>query len=213
METGVIFKKETKDAIDTYYSGEERVYEGESANRFESLQSSFGLLHSLLEKHKDILKDIYEWYATAIVRRGREPLEKERFLYHFQEGSFDTSYVFGSPEQGYALGYQKYGVFVPTHFAPKTMRGGYELIKELRESTEMPVVMAITEDLKKTIEKMPCWHDLNLGFLSQFRSDLAKKNIVYNDHLDTQKLMHGLVAEYLNQQESFISNESEFDED
>jgi len=149
------------------------------------------------ERQGVTLDEIHEWYASAILRRDREPLESERFVGHFGGMSLDPTFAFGEREKGYLLGYLKYGVFVPTHFAPKTMRGGYELMKRLGESTSVPAVMSITEDLQDTLSKMPSWQLLDIGFLASFREELSEKQIVYNSHPDTKNLMLGLVSEYL----------------
>ncbi len=158
-----------------------------------------GLIETIdLHKKRGVsLEEVHAWYSAAISRRGREPLEIDRFINHFESSSFDPTYAFGEKEKGFLLGYVKFGVFVPTHFAPKTMRGGYELMKQLGESTDIPAVMSVTEDLEETLSKMPCWNSLDLNFLSSFRDQLAEKKIVYNSHPDTMHLMLGLVSEYL----------------
>jgi hypothetical protein len=38
------------------------------------------------------------------------------------------------------------------------MRGGYELMKTLGESKDIPTVMTITDDIAKTLEKLPTRH-------------------------------------------------------
>jgi hypothetical protein len=152
---------------------------------------------AILEKHGISLEEIYEWYATAIARRDRAPIEAERFTRHFSGASTEPTFAFGERENGYVLGFVKYGVFVPTHFAPKTLRGGYELLKRLGESTVVPAVMSITEDLRETLSKMPSWHVLDVSFLAPFRAELVKKDVVYNSHPDTKNLMLGLISEYL----------------
>ncbi|MFW5853258.1 MAG: hypothetical protein ACOCU8_01285 [Patescibacteria group bacterium] len=159
----------------------------------------FGLIATvdLYEKHAVSFNDIYKWYARAISRRDRAPLEEERFVNHFEGASHDPTFAFGDFEKGYLLGYLKYKVFVPTHFAPRTMKGGYSLIKDLGESENIPAIMSITEDLKKTILKMPSWQALDMNFITQFREELVDKQIVYNSHKDTKNLMLGLLAEYL----------------
>ena len=163
----------------------------------EQIPSDLISTSEFFERQGVTLDEIHEWYASAILRRDREPLESERFVGHFGGMSLDPTFAFGEREKGYLLGYLKYGVFVPTHFAPKTMRGGYELMKRLGESTSVPAVMSITEDLKDTISKMPSWQLLDIGFLASFREELSEKQIVYNSHPDTKNLMLGLVSEYL----------------
>lgn len=147
--------------------------------------------------------DLYDWYAEAMGKRNREPLEKESFIGHFFEGNnLDQSISFGNKEKGYLLGYNKYGTFIPSHFAPKTMRGGYDLFTALGNSTEIPSVLAITEDLSETLSKMPCWHNLEIDkeLLSVFRGELVKKEIMYNSHPAVKRLMMGLLLEYTNQE-------------
>lgn len=100
-------------------------------------------------------QDVYSWYAKAMLRRDREPLSENSFNYHFFEsGSLEETVAFGENNKGYLLGFKKHKVFTPTHFAPKTIRGGYELFKALGESEDIPAVLAITEDLAETLEKM-----------------------------------------------------------
>lgn len=157
---------------------------------------------------------IYSWYKNAIERRDREPLEEGRFIAHFFEGgSTDDTFSYGDLEKGFLFGFEKYGVFVPTHFAPKTIRSGYELIKNLGESINIPAVMSIIPDLTDTISKMPSWHVMDLSFLSSFRDEITNKNIVYNDHPNVKNLMLGLVHEYLEESDSRVYEDDEDNDD
>lgn len=176
---------------------------GEKEYTHEAVPSDLVPTSDIFERQGVTLEEIHGWYAAAISRRDREPLELERFVSHFGGMSFDPTFAFGEREKGYLLGYLKYGVFVPTHFAPKTMRGGYELMKRLGESVNVPAVMSVTEDLEKTLCKMPFWHTLGIGFLASFREYLAEKKVVYNSHPDTKNLMHGLVSEYLEETKGY----------
>lgn len=171
----------------------------EKEYRHEKIPTDLILTSKIFDKQAVTLEDIHEWYVAAISRRDREPLEKERFVGHFEGMSIDPTFAFGERDKGYILGYLKYGVFVPTHFAPKTMRGGYELMKRLGESESVPAVMSVTEDLEVTLAKMPSWKTLDMGFLASFREELAEKKVVYNSHPDTKNLMLGLVSEYLDE--------------
>ena len=162
----------------------------------------------------EIKEEIYSWYKSAIERRGRESLEEDRFVAHFFEGgSFDETFSYGDLEKGFLLGFEKYGVFIPTHFAPKTIRGGYELIKNLGESNDIPAVMSITPDLTDTISKMKSWHVVDLSFLSSFRDEITDKNIVYNNHPNVKNLMLGLVNKYLEESDSRVYGDDDKDED
>lgn len=178
----------------------------------EAVPSDLISTSDIFERQGVTLEEIHEWYAAAISRRDREPLELERFRGHFEGMSFDQTFAFGERGKGYLLGYLKYGVFVPTHFAPKTMRGGYELMKHLGESANVPAVMSVTEDLEETLSKMPSWQTLDIGFLASFREELAEKKIVYNSHPDTKNLMLGLVSKYLEEAKEYdTKNDSDRD--
>lgn len=79
---------------------------------------------------EDAVYEIYTWYENAITRRDREPLEYDRFRGHFFEGwSHDSTYMYGDLAHGYVFGFFEHGAFLPTHFAPKNIRKGYELVK------------------------------------------------------------------------------------
>ncbi len=156
------------------------------------------LLHEKYPKKTERL--IYDWYQKAIGRRKREPLEKERFINHFfKGGTLEPACVYGDWKKGFLLGLLKYGVFIPTHFAPKSLRSGYQLMKELEFSKKIPVIIAITEDLAKTLEKMPGWKVLDTKYLSLFRGEEIEKVIIHNSHPEVKNLMLGLLSEYLAQ--------------
>lgn len=155
--------------------------------------------------------DIYNNYAEAIQRRNREPLGAESFYNHFfSEGSFDKTFAYGDKAKGYLLGSKKFNIFIPTHFAPKSLRGGYELMQELGESQGVPSVMAITEDLGRTLDKMPSWQKLKIDevIMAYFKGELVKKEIYFNSHPMTQGLMAGLLMEYMNNN---YNNRSDYD--
>ncbi len=207
LENFWIPKKETTKHLDDEiadFDNNKVDYEadGEWANTSENFHAELIETTNLLEKENISLDEVYDWYAVAISRRGREPLEREAFINHFEGYSTDETFAYGESEKGYLLGYVKYGVFVPTHFAPRTMRGGYFLMKELGDSPRVPAVLAVTEDLAETLSKMPAWQKLDVDFLAAFRSEVVGKTIMYNTHPDTKNLMLGLVAEYLEEAQS-----------
>lgn len=145
-----------------------------------------------------MLDEIYRWYEAAMSRRNRVPLPQENFERHFFEGgSLDFTYMYGDQEKGYLLGYRKHGIFIPTHFAPKTLRGGYNLFRELANSKEIPVVTAVTEDLAETLKKMKGWKTLNIKLLAYLNQDLLDKTVVYNSYPKIRRKMAGLVKEFL----------------
>ncbi len=188
-------KKQADDEINAAVIEQAAAAEGES----DDLSAELIAPESLAEDPATV-DQIYDWYAAAISRRDREPLEYDRFVAHFFEGgSTEPLQAYGDMERGFLLGQQKYGVFIPTHFAPKTLRGGYDLMDTLGKSKKTPAVLAVTEDLSEMIERMPDWTKLDLGFLASFRDDSVEKDIVYNAHPDVRNLMLGLVAEYMNE--------------
>ncbi len=176
-------------------------------NDYETHEEQFTLTDcdDFLENYGyDAVEDIYRNYEKAMERKseshGRYPLEEERFIYHFFEGgSYDESMMYGSKEKGYLLGGIKYGVFMPSHFAPKTLRGGYDLLKQFGQSQEVPAVLAITEDLVETITKMDSWQKIDLEFMQTIDSPHGAKYIVHNSHPKIQKLLWGLACEYYNE--------------
>jgi hypothetical protein len=142
--------------------------------------------------------EIYEWYADAISRRDREPLEDDRFRFHFFErGSHDPTYMYGDMKQGYLLGFVEKGAFIPTHFAPKSLRKGYELVQELGKSKDIPSVMMITADLVKTITKFPEWTSIDQKVLTSFSGEECYKIPVYNSHPDAKKALIEIAKEKL----------------
>ncbi|MFA6322116.1 MAG: hypothetical protein WCX71_01415 [Candidatus Buchananbacteria bacterium] len=144
--------------------------------------------------------DVYNWYHSAISRRKREPLEEGRFMYHFFEGgSTEDNYMYGDSKGGYILGLVRHGLFIPTHFAPKSLRGGYDVLKRLGTNADVPAVMGITDDLAATIKKMPEWIDTGMTFPAWFRGQVEQKHLVRNSHPDSEKLLPLLVQDYLDE--------------
>jgi len=163
------------------------------------LQSTLDFADSAQEGELD---QLYDNYTSAMVRRDREPLEHDNFMNHFfAEHQFERV-IFGDNERGHVLGEYRRGVFIPSHFAPKTLRGGYELMRDLGESTTIPTVLGISEDLEKTIRKMPAWKNTGYSYAVMFKGESMKKSIVHNAHPQMKKLLLGLVAEFLSEQDS-----------
>lgn len=155
----------------------------------------------------DGIEEVYEWYRTAMERRDRVPLDEFGFIQHFfQGGSLEPTYAYGDPDKGYLLGYDKNGLFIPTHFAPKTLMGAYGLLQDLGSHKEIPSVMAITDDLAKTIAKIPSWKVFDVPFPGVFRGEFVKKKLAYNEHPDTEKLgaeiLKEMQAEYSHSREN-----------
>ena len=157
----------------------------------------------------DTAEQIYSWYSRAMERRDREPLEPDRFFNHFFGGeSTDEVYRYGNHDNGFLLGVGKEGVFIPTHFAPRTLRGGYNLLKELGKG-DGPVALFLTEDLADTLAKMPEWKIEDYKFNANFRGEPIKKMLAHNDRPEIKKLMLALLAEYIDK----MANQADEDED
>jgi hypothetical protein len=155
----------------------------------------------------DEIHDVYTWYAVAMQRRDREPLEEDRFIGHFFEaGSWDATFVFGDIERGFTFGFYKHGIFIPTHFAPKTPRGGYDLFKMLAEHETLSVATAVTEDIATTLRKMKGWHRLHVSFLAYFNDMLQEKTVLFNSAKGTRQKMVGLVKEFWRETKSLREN-------
>jgi len=142
-------------------------------------------------------------------RRHREPLSKESFDKHFFMRNRSETFAYGEKSQGYVLGFKKFGIFAPTHFAPKTLRGGYELFQALGKDEEVPAVLAVTEDLADTLEKISYWNKLNIRkeFLSYFRGEIVKKEVFYNSYQGIDDLMKGLLMEYMDESHEINDDE------
>ena len=192
--------------------------EGEDFASFEAEEAQKEQDEAWLEHHRlvniqeeiapseELREAVYYAYAKAISRRNREPLPEGRFNYHFFEGgNRGDSVAFGDEKRGYLLGVRddELGIFTPTHFAPFSMRGGYDLLQELGESDSIPSILAITDDLERTLEKMPCWHsvDLPTEIVAGFHTgELLKKRLMYNEYFTTpegQRLAMQAVAKHM----------------
>ena len=209
-------RKEITDGMNEYKDDKNDFENGDYLENEKEIISGIDLVNTndFFERNgSDSAITVYEWYAKAISRRNREPLDEDRFIYHFFEGgSSETTYMYGDLQRGYLLGYLKYDVFIPTHFAPKNIRTGYDLVKELGGSKKLPCVMAITKDLVATITKFPEWKEFDLNFLSSFREKQERKYIVYNEHPKVQQLMLGLLSEYVNEHEERDHRYSDYED-
>ena len=137
---------------------------------------------AFLNQPEEWYTDLYRHYSDAIKRRGREPLDKQAFIGHFFEGwsGCDNS-IYGNDKKGYLLGMNISGIFAPSHFAPQSMRGGYELVKELG-SSDIPSLLTITPDLTQTITKFPSWqHAEGMDQTIQHNGEPHLKQLVYNE--------------------------------
>lgn len=132
------------------------------------------------ESYGEVINKIYTDYAAAIRLRNREPLPYNNFYSHFfEKRNREISRCFGSLGDGFVLGNYMEGVFVPTHFAPVSLRGGYRLIKDMVTS-DTPVALFLVDDLVETVRKMKGWKVLPVKIKAKFRGEEVDKTLVVN---------------------------------
>lgn len=141
------------------------------------------------------LRELYSWYENAMRRRGREPLDEDSFSSHFFSMPATDGMVYGNKETGYLLGYERSGVFIPSHFAPKTLRQGYQLLKRLGQSGK-DAVLFITEDLADTLSKMPEWKIEDMQLPAEFRGEVVMKRIAHNHIKDFQSKVEKFLGQH-----------------
>lgn len=121
-------------------------------------------------------KYIHKWYDLAMSkRRPDSSLNYDSFVSHFNWGLYqNTCFIFGNYKLGFILGNIRDGFYIPSHFAPRTMKSGVKLLKKFSEEN---VVMFITDDLSKTISKMKEYHNTGVTINCFFRNELVTKYI------------------------------------
>lgn len=91
---------------------------------------------------------MWENYAKAMTKRRPESvLEFERFRNYVLQS---TVYIISSGNNA-IVGQMNNGVFCPSHFSPAGLKGGIDLIKELRKEN---VIFAVTSDLGAMLKKL-----------------------------------------------------------
>ena len=91
---------------------------------------------------------IYEQYANAFGRRRSNPTDPDFLIDTWAEKA--PHYVQNG--NNYLLGYLNHNIFTPSHFAPETTKGGYNLLKKLR--SDVPTTFAVPEDLGKNLSSL-----------------------------------------------------------
>lgn len=100
----------------------------------------------------------------------------------------------------YAFGQYLFGMFIPTHFAPYSLRDGMKLIKAMKH---MSVCFIVTEDLIPMLRKSR-YIIVPIRFKTEFRGELVIKQIA----ISSLRLLPSLVcllAVYLNKGEFGIT--------
>ena len=107
---------------------------------------------------KGMLK-IARQYAAAIVRRGREATTPE-FLADVWRCN-GASFV--RQGQNFLILHElgNSGWYVASHFAPASIRGGYELLRAVR-AANLPIIFTVPDDLARDLarigwKKIPAW--------------------------------------------------------
>jgi hypothetical protein len=166
-----------------------------------------------------MIDQAYDWYSKAMNRRERKEMEYDYFVYHFfKGGSYKPTCFYGNSSRGFILGTveDKNEVFAISHFAPKSLRKGYELMKELGASQDIPAIMFVTDDLVKTINKMPEWNITQIQFPMFFRGGMVMKTVVYNSYPGLGNMVKEKADKYLSENddsEEDISYSDDYDEE
>ncbi len=127
----------------------------------------------------DFAENVYNNYNKAITRKDREALDQDSFENHFFHGGGGENYLFGDEKRGYLLGGYNEGIFIPSHFAPKSIRQGYSLMKKLGAG-KMEAAVFVTEDIADMLKKMPEWQVTDIKMDAFFRGNPVEKTIAHN---------------------------------
>ena len=102
-----------------------------------------------LNADRQIMVGIAEQYASAIVRRGREATDPE-FL---GEIWAECGAHFVRDGRNFLVLYKVGEIFIASHFARETMRGGYNLLRKISEAG-LPICFAVPADLARDLARM-----------------------------------------------------------
>lgn len=90
-------------------------------------------------------QQIYEQYAKAMARRRPEHVRGEWIADSFPGRPFIRH------GKNFIIGYERKGVFFPSHFAPATMKGGVAAIQKAKATDS---VFAVTPDLGDNLKRV-----------------------------------------------------------
>lgn len=119
---------------------------------------------------------------------------RRSYLYYgLPQRMTETPYGFRYGEN-YIFGYPGSNLFVPSHFAPSTMKGGVELIKKIGNS-KSPAVFSVTEDLSPMLEKSGF---IKIGEHPQtFGGTVSNKHMMVNKATSVEDLLeHAKEGQY-----------------
>jgi len=98
---------------------------------------------------REVMVSIAEQYAAAMVRRGREATDPE-FLANVWAECGARFVRYG---QNFLVLYKVGEIYIASHFAPETIRGGYKLIRKVA-AAGLPICFAVPADLARDLARM-----------------------------------------------------------
>ena len=116
---------------------------------------------------------IWSQYAKSMSRKRKNSvLPFENFNNYLNN---DSIYYF-KYNDNYIIGQYYNGFFKPSHFAPSSIRGGVDVIKEIIKYDN--IIFAVTDDLSDMLIKMDLYSDPNGTIPMIFREMLVQKHII-----------------------------------
>ena len=152
------------------------------------------------------VEQIYKQYADSMARRRPDSvLEEYRFISYIMNYAlcfnYKDSYVFGQFSNGY---------FKVSHFAPSTMREGYEMLREL--STFDNVIFSVTDDLSPMLERIGFYGNDKAKIMMFFRDELVNKQIYTTDRELLDYFVKQIIDDnYQELYKMFLNNDNEQD--
>lgn len=142
----------------------------------------------IFSKVKDtIVYNMWNNYKNAMERnRPNSALSLERFANYLNSGN-----VFLFEHNGsFVIGNYANGFFKPSHFAPKNIREGVGIIKELIKYDN--IIFAVTDDLKEMLDKLGAYSNEKLVIPMIFREMLVTKHVVLTNPFIMAQVLNGL---------------------
>jgi hypothetical protein len=126
-------------------------------------------------------------YKNAMERnRPNSSLSLDRFANYLNSGRVLLFENNGS----FIIGNYANGFFKPSHFAPKNIREGVEIIKELIKYDN--IIFAVTDDLKGMLDKLGAYSNEKLVIPMIFREMLVTKHVVLTNPYIMAQILNGL---------------------
>jgi hypothetical protein len=160
------FYNDEKRLSDFFYTGYD---EYDNDDRIESTDDK-----AFYEEYGDcLIVRIWKQYADAMSRRRPDSvLPFENFYYYVISGPAEVFEYEGN----YLIGQFRKNLFMVSHFAPKTLRGGMECLREIMGYNN--IIFTVTDDLKDMLLKLGIYGNEKASISMFFRGELVKKNIL-----------------------------------